>query len=177
MTAYFDAAAREIAIYASGFRDDDEAFLRAAGWLEKSVIDGVTRLTGDREFPDDLREKILGDIAVWRIAERPGLPETRGREAARQFRRSDLVERLHLHFHELALRGVSTRFGVLADDPLRSLLQRRQWEDERAVHFGADQPICGQKVHPDGSIKQDASLVTCWLCELALEANRRRGNA
>jgi hypothetical protein len=87
MTAYFDAATREVTTYATAFRDEEDKFLIALGWLENGIIAQVTRLTGDREFPDDLREQILTDIAVWRV-DAGDLPETRGREHAREFRDS-----------------------------------------------------------------------------------------
>src|SRR5437899_3118341 len=135
MTAFFDAAAREVGTYAATFKDDEEAFLRAIGWLEAGIIRDITRLTGDREFPDDLREKILGDIVLWRVGAGE-LPETHGRRNAREFRDSVLIERLHDRFHELARRRVVTRFGLLTDDPHQSLLLRQEWETERATHYG-----------------------------------------
>src|SRR5260370_14036337 len=98
MTAYFDAATREVTTYASAFKDDDEAFLRAVALVEAAVIADVTRLTGDREFPDDLRESILGDIAVWRV-DAGHLPETESRRNAHDFPDPDLWDGLHDPFH------------------------------------------------------------------------------
>jgi hypothetical protein len=130
MTAYFNAAADQVGSYAAMFTDE-EMFLRAVGWLEAAMIVDVTAITGDREFPDDLREAMLGDIAVWRV-DAGALPETMGRRHARLHRNSELVARLHGRFHDLARRQVVTRFGLLTDDPLDSLMKRQQWDDKCA---------------------------------------------
>jgi len=169
MTAYFDAAAREVTAYAAAFKEDEGAFLRAIGWLEAGIIRDVTRLTGDREFPDDLREQILGDIVVWRI-DAGELPETEGRRSAREFHCSELIERLHDRFHELARRRVVTRFGLLADDPLQSLMLRQEWESERATHFGADKPLCGRSLVDGIPLTAERDRVSCWVCQLRLGA-------
>jgi hypothetical protein len=176
MTAYFDAATREACVYASAFRDNEEAFLRAVGWLEAGIIRDVTRLTGDREFPDDLREQILGDIAVWRV-DTGDLPETRGRQCARLSRRSELIERLHERFHELGRRRIATRFGLLTDDPLRCLVRRSEWEMERAIHLGQGETLCGRRVVDGIQTTEDVAMSTCWLCQLKTDTNRKRSGA
>jgi hypothetical protein len=173
MTAYFDSARREVTTYASAFKDDEAAFLRAVALVEFTVIADVTRVTGDREFPDDLREHILGDIAVLRV-DAGELPETQGRRNARDFRDSELVERLHDRFHELARRRVTTRFGVLTDSPRQNLVMREEWEQEHAVHLLRGESACGRPLTEGTQATTDPSQVTCWLCSLKAEANQKR---
>lgn len=127
MTAYFDDLRREISEL-SRVHEDDDNFLLAAAAVEARVIETVRLVTGDREFPDDLREKIMGHVAVLAIDLAPGLPPTRGRERARVCRDSPLLEALHDDFHALARRRIVTRFGLMLDDP-SGILRRRDAHD------------------------------------------------
>jgi hypothetical protein len=109
MTAYFDN------------------LLRDAADVENRVISIVQLVTGDREFPGDLREQILGHIAVLRI-DSGNLPPTRGRARANACRDSPLLETLHDDFHALARRRIVTRFGLMLDSPENILRLRDEWD-------------------------------------------------
>jgi hypothetical protein len=128
MTAYFDDLRREVHELSRVHPGADD-FLEAVAVIEARVLATVRLVTGDREFPDDLRERILGHAAVLAVDFVPGLPPTRGRDVARACRFSPLLEELHDDFHAVARRRVMTRFGVLSDDP-SGILRRRAAVDE-----------------------------------------------
>jgi len=130
MTAFFDDLRRHISEL-SKVAENDDAFLHGVAIHESVVISMVHLVTGDREFPDDLREKILGHIAALRVATYPGLPPTPGRNRTRISRCSTLFEALHDDFHELARRRLDTRFGRLSDDPEGILSRRSAWDKEQ----------------------------------------------
>lgn len=102
--------------------------------IEGGVIRKVLLVTGDREFPDDLREAILGDIAVHSLDRRWMDPPSPLREPEwnpgevewlAQTGYSNLIERLIKHFRSLADRRLSHRFGgVFTEDPLAFLEAR-----------------------------------------------------
>ena len=111
MTTYFDDKVREV----TSHDGDPQAVF---DHVEAPMIREVSQATGDREFPDDLRERIQGIIATDSLADTEGrlIP----RHALDMFRvsgHSTLVSTLHTAFHEVARRRVQTRFGVLLDDP------------------------------------------------------------
>jgi hypothetical protein len=104
----------------------DEEYLRLVAAVEKPVIDTVLLNTGDREFPDDLREKVLNTIATRAIYSPAGLePTTRTREHVLALRYSEAVACLHLLFHALASRRIKTRFGFWTDSPTQNLVSRK----------------------------------------------------
>lgn len=124
MTAYFDdlrAEVREL---------PQEGWLAALGAIEKRVAQEVMLVTGDREFPSDLREKILDTInmkAVYDLSE--AVPATKKAvKYAEATRSSGLLEALHSLFHTVASRRVKTRFGFLSDSP-RAILKARDSHD------------------------------------------------
>lgn len=124
MTTYFDNLTREIRV--SNNLDTTIA-------LENDLAAKVSLVTGDREFPDDLREKIQGVIAVRRI-ERPETNDRNEREVEwfNTLKQSRLVEDLHACFHIVAEGRYVTRFGLLTDDP-EDILKRRDARDARAA--------------------------------------------
>lgn len=133
MSSYFDAIMRE-------FRDisplPEEEFLARATEIETRVIREVSLTTGDREFPEDLREKIQTCIAMMVYDYEPYASDGRARERkiplnenSRDWlltmRYSRMCERLHSLFHELASRRIQHRFGGLFfDSPTMFLKQR-----------------------------------------------------
>ncbi len=124
MTAYFDEKAREAREICRRFKDDS-AMLETLAELEEPMIHEVSLLTGDREFPDELRERIQTAIALYRVKQpAPDLPENKGPDWARTMRESGLVERLHSLFHEVAGRRIRTRHGLLLDSPIGFLRER-----------------------------------------------------
>lgn len=117
MTSYFDDKAREISDAA---RAGDYTLAQK---IEDQVIADVRLVTGDREFPDDLRERSNGLIATLCVQCPSGVP-TKGERTLRSAKRSSLVDALHSLFHDLARRRVETRFGLLTDNP-RAILAAR----------------------------------------------------
>jgi hypothetical protein len=124
LTAYFDEKARAAREASDRFKLDEPAFLAALAEIERPMIHEVSLLTGDREFPEDLRERIQTAIAVYKIEQTPSLPENRGPEWAHTMRESGLVERLHSLFHEVGGRRLKTRYGLIFDSPIGFLRER-----------------------------------------------------
>jgi hypothetical protein len=95
------------------------------------MVEQVSLVTGDREFPDDLREHIQGLIAMHEVSPRSGLdprPETLEWVAA--MGSSRLIDELHEAFHDLARRRITTRFGRLSDSPSQILALRDEHDGE-----------------------------------------------
>lgn len=135
MTDYFDTAEREARDAARS--SDDPALAIAA--IEARVVRTILLCTGDREFPDDLRERILTCITATGLVDYAGEPRSgihRNEEAegyAKATRSSDLLGNLHSLFHELARRRHQTRFGPWSDSPEGSL-HRRDAHDQGEAH-------------------------------------------
>lgn len=124
MTAFWDSIRKEVTEARSL---DDASFLEAVIEIEARVVQTVSLVTGDREFPDDLREKIQGIIAcnAIDIARGRGLratdalpPNERARGWLLTMRYSIMLEELHAIFHVVASRKPTNRFdGFFTDDP------------------------------------------------------------
>lgn len=151
MSGYFDDATREVREVWEGMRCSsqehvdamgkarlDEQFIQLVGDIENRIIKEVNLDTGDREFPEDLRERIQTIIAVWNI-NWPTRPESipaaewhaKGREWLLTLRLSNLIDRLHDAYHDVARRRIKTRFGLLFDSPSGNVSSRKSWEDDR----------------------------------------------
>ncbi len=144
MSSYFDERARQVAETADADDGDDGVFLLGVICIEAPMIDQVNLVTGDREFPDDLRQRIQGAIATKAVGAWHGVkPLQRTVDRALRCRTSLLVEELHDLFHEVARRRRHTRFGYLSDSP-EDILARRDEHDlrvikrERHAHGGVD---------------------------------------
>jgi hypothetical protein len=107
MTAYFDQANAEIREASERAGGDALAFLDALMVIEKRVIRDVQLNTGDREFPEDLREVILGTIATEACT--GALPDDGFYEEARA----------------VAIAGLSELLCRPSIDVVRALLERR----------------------------------------------------
>lgn len=142
MTAYFDSAAAEVREASERF-PDREAFLAEVGEVERRVIRDVQLCTGDREFPGDLREKILGRIAVDATVgplEATNLAPSfygKARDLAAAARYSPLLDSLHSLFHRLAERRLLVRFGRWTDSPTDNLLRRDDHDDPGGAELRA----------------------------------------
>ncbi|MEE8536892.1 MAG: hypothetical protein V3S71_02720 [Acidobacteriota bacterium] len=120
MSSYFDSAQR---VARQSYED-----LVAA---EEQVFKDVTYVTGDREFPDDLREKILGVMAVEFAWHPSGVPQNeRAVEYVKMMSYSRGIESVHSLFHELARRDIWTRFGRLSDSPTQIRHLRDEHDSE-----------------------------------------------
>jgi len=131
MSSYFDHKSTEVSDASEQFSmpTQRDNFIQAVAEIEQQLINDVTLIVGDREFPADLREKAMSLIAQWHVGTHASLAP---REEAVRFvaacRMSDLVERMHSLFHEVASRRVRTRFGLLSDHP-RDMIDRRDEHD------------------------------------------------
>ena len=146
MTSYFDEAERAVSRLTFS---DAESYVRAVADLEEPIIRDVTLNTGDREFPDDLRERILGIIAVKAMRAPGGLPPTQNaRDYVLTVRRSELLADLHSAFHALASRRVKCRWGYWSDSPRQNLLSRK-CHDEGDDGEAAEAEVHGEDARPD----------------------------
>lgn len=132
MTDYFDTADREVreclvAPNPNGLLTDDLYVSRVAE-VEGRVVREVLLCTGDREFPDDLREKILNCIVKRGLVDFAGKlrdpPNADAVDYATTVHSSDLLGSLHSLFHEVARRRIYTRFGPWSDSPSGNLYRR-----------------------------------------------------
>lgn len=104
-------------------------FINAVAEIETELIRDVTLAVGDREFPADLREKAMSLIAQWHVGTHAGLaPMQKAVEFTKAMLMSELVDRMHSLFHEIASRRTRTRFGLLSDHP-RDIVDRRDDHD------------------------------------------------
>jgi hypothetical protein len=117
MSSYFDGMARAVR-EAGDHEPSDEEFLASVVAIEHQMFREITYVTGDREFPDDLREKMLGAFAVESVYQPGRLPmPEKAREYVLMMRCSRVLDSLHELFHDLARRRIETRFGWLSDSP------------------------------------------------------------
>lgn len=133
MSSYFDDKSHRVseASYHAGKCGAD--FIRVVAEIEQEVIKDCTLVAGDREFPPDLRERIMSIIANWHVGKQGDLePTQKALEFTECMRMSELIERMHSLFHEVASRNVRTRFGRLSDHPV-DILERRDEHDNPAV--------------------------------------------
>ena len=108
MSSYFDEMSGGVSDATRQFATV-EAFLEQVEQIEAEVIADVTLNTGDREFPDDLRERILGIIAIQRVESAVPNAPTEGRRIATMMRYSPMIDELHSAYHELARRRIWVR--------------------------------------------------------------------
>ena len=123
MTAYFDTLDRQVSDASDAATSDDD-FLDRLAAIEAPIIATVNLVTGDREFPDEHREKIQGIIAVQAV--RNGYEKADKRALA--VKMSWLFQDLHDAFHDVARERIQTRFGMLTDSP-RDIVRRRDDHD------------------------------------------------
>jgi hypothetical protein len=122
MSSYFDRRTRLVSEASSKFGDDAGNFLKAVAEIEQEVIADVQALIADREFPVDLRVKAETIITNWHVGE-----SSKANEYVLVLRMSELVEKMHDLFHQVASTRIMTRFGRLNDHP-RDMLNRLQEE-------------------------------------------------
>ena len=131
MTAYFDEACARVAESAAR-NHGDAGFLEMVRILEGGVVRDALLCSGDREFPDDLRETLVKCIAINGIY-CPGdlSPVDRTRKTVLALQKSILIDAIHAIFHKLAERRHSTRFGWWTDDPAENLRARTECDNRR----------------------------------------------
>lgn len=125
MSSYFD----DFDMGTRSYEDlPGRAFLMELRDQEALMVREVTLVCGDRHFPEDLREKIMGCISVHRV--RPEEPTNPANDAAVAARRSELSARLHSLFHEVARRRIHAPYGLILDNPRGTLRLRDDWAKE-----------------------------------------------
>jgi hypothetical protein len=126
MSSYFDEKSRRVGELECSQEED---FIASVAEIEQQLIQDVVLVAGDRQFPQDLREKIMCLIAEWHVGHYAELePRPEAVKFVACMRMSELVERMHGLFHEVARRRIVTRFGLLNDHP-RSIIDRRDEHD------------------------------------------------
>lgn len=129
MSSYFDALARQVREARETF-DEDDAYFDAVAEIEEGLARDVSLAAGDREFPDDLRERMMTTLATKGVYQPPGLPPNQAARERARFGTSEAVEDLHELFHELARRRIATRFcGSLPDSPAYIVALRADHEE------------------------------------------------
>lgn len=123
MSSYFDNAASEIS--KADNKNDDE-FFEAARQIENKVVKDCLLNSGDKDFPEDLRQKIVGHVALWNLGYTDMSPIPKAKEWLLSLRSSKLINLLHEDFHDVAQRRIETRFGRLSDNPAHNLAHRDQ---------------------------------------------------
>lgn len=131
MTSYFDDRVHEINMLPKAITGD--ALVTEVALIEAAVLKTVLLNTGDREFPDDLREKILSIVAKEAVCTSPGglAPRREAIEYTIACRDSQLLHSLHSAFHTLAGRRIMTRFGYWTDSPSQNLVSRDDHDDPK----------------------------------------------
>jgi len=103
--------------------------------VEQEMIREVLLVTGDREFPEDLRQKAVALIGTWAVESKleefvPGIGPSPGVKHFKVMGYSRLIHEMHSLFHEVASREIKTRFGRFGDRPNLTLKQRDNWIKE-----------------------------------------------
>lgn len=134
MSSYFDALTSKIATLSEECMDDAEFLAEVVG-IERETFDTIKYVTGDVEFPNDLRERIMGIFAVFGIFHEEEVlanPKVVRRVLASHY--SPLIEALHDAFHDVARRRHQTRFcAYLSDNPAHILAARDLHDCEAAA--------------------------------------------
>jgi len=136
MSSYFDEINREVRTIAQFTKEDSEAFLNELMRLEGHMKDDCLQLAGDRETPDDIRQKIIETIALHEIRYEGGEflgDKTGACEATRTAvacRYSQLVTEMHSLFHTIASQRIQTRYGIIMDNPAADVRARNLHDAE-----------------------------------------------
>jgi len=132
MTSYFDDATRAVREIPATVKGP--AFVAAVRAIEEPVVRDVSLCSGDREFPADLRERVMVAIATKSMYSPAGLsPDPDAVGYVLTCRASELLEVLHSAFHALASRRIVARFGLWDDSPRSNLTRRDNWEKNAVV--------------------------------------------
>lgn len=130
MSSYFDKFTREVRELNENQVYTQREFVELVADIEKEIIGQVVLVTGDVQFPEDLREKILMAITRHNVCDYAGIasfPDSV--EYLKESGTSRLIERLHDLFHDVARRRIRTRFGLLGDSPSQILALREEYDE------------------------------------------------
>ena len=121
MSSYFDDLRTQVSEIA-----DAPDFIEQLEALEEKVIKEVSLVTGDKYFPNDLRERIFRCIALCGVKtlHLEGMEvKSEARDTALLCKYSVLFEELHSLFHEVGRRNIDAPYK-LSDSPSQILKQR-----------------------------------------------------
>jgi hypothetical protein len=123
--SYFDEVEAEVRQTFERFTADEAALAHLAE-LEGEVWKVVSLCTGDREFPDDVRQEALAFAACETVREiAPGIaPSADVIWRAMRDGYSPMIAKLRRLFLGLESRKVQTRFGLLSADPRENAARR-----------------------------------------------------
>ena len=127
MSSYFDELNSEIATAFGKNKPDD--FIEVLVKIEERMIKEVSLVTGDREFPEELREKVQTLISSKRIKLLGGETNEHSKEFAESVGYSPLIQDMHSAFHAIGSKRIKTRFGVLCDSPSVILAMRKDHDE------------------------------------------------
>jgi len=128
MTHYFDKAIQAVSDIDA---QSDEEFLKELQVIERRIVDDVAMCTGDREFPNHLRQAIMKVVANSQArVDRAPFGPTPGLKISLATRSSQLLSELHRAFHLVAAAKIKTRFGTLTDDPSANVKARDTHDGE-----------------------------------------------
>jgi len=134
MSSYFDAKMEEVGKAAERFESDD-MFLAQVANIEREMFDTISLVAGDREFPDDLREKIMGAFATQAVFSHGVMnPMDKTVDYVLSVRCSRVIDDIHELFHDLARRRIQTRFGRFSDNPPMILALRDEYDAHCSGH-------------------------------------------
>ncbi len=130
MSSYFDEMAARVR-KAREEHSDNGQYLLAVAAIEGELFADVSRAIGDREFPKDLREKMLGLLAAKSVYQLPNLPPNDWARERALCGSSRVIEEMHDLFHDLARRRVTTRFcAFLPDSPTYIVALRDDYDED-----------------------------------------------
>lgn len=136
MSSYFDKFDRETRVLAESYLGNDEGFLKALMGLEAGMIKTCELFAGDIDTPDDIRQAIIGCIAVHAIRYEGGdfMGDSTGKCEATSYavvsKRSKLSAEMHSLWHEIARRRLQPRYGLVMDNPEYAVRARDRWVEE-----------------------------------------------
>jgi len=130
MTGFFDSLNITVSALVEDCAGNDELFLSAVDSLEDTVTHTVSRATGDREFPEEWRERIQSCLAVCRLHYHSPVQNRTAIDYLVYTRCSKLFGELHSLFHRLAAARIETRFGLLTDSPSSIVARRDAFDAE-----------------------------------------------
>lgn len=136
MSSWFDDWDREVREAVQNDPRESQFFGRMKE-IEAVRLRTINLVTGDREFPDEWRERIQRIIAVYSVS--TGHPSDTAIAHALTMGYSKLSQESHSVFHEIADARIETRFGLLSDSPSDILTRRDEHDAEQANGLGVNE--------------------------------------
>jgi hypothetical protein len=165
MTHVFDEALRQIRHVSADSKkwgaDADDIFLERLTAIERHLAAEALRLADDTEFPPDLAQAIRECVAALSVSPADSPAQPFGAQQAVVLHTSPMLTQLHELFHELARRRVTTRFGLLTDDPHDNALRLQRLNAVPELDDDATCPTCDSI---NIAWKDEPRTVECYDC-------------